>query len=92
MRNDWWSKIYRNIVACFLPVSKKRVGQCQRCGACCKLPNVCPFLRYNEENQPRCIVYFIRPFACRKYPRTAREHITQDTCCGFSFKETKSDK
>ena len=27
-----------------LPVSRERRGQCHGCGACCKLPYVCPFL------------------------------------------------
>ncbi|MHA1519914.1 MAG: hypothetical protein ACTSRK_06995 [Promethearchaeota archaeon] len=86
MKNTWFAKIYRNLLA-FLPVSKKRRGECIRCGECCKLPNVCPFLRYNDKNEPRCIIYPIRSWSCRRYPRTAREHITKDTC-GYWFEDS----
>ena len=68
----------------FLPVADDRVGQCNRCGDCCKLPYPCPFLRYDENNHARCAVYHFRPPSCRVYPRTAGEHRTKATC-GFSF-------
>ncbi|MBW2973810.1 YkgJ family cysteine cluster protein [Candidatus Woesearchaeota archaeon] len=77
-------KIKRFLTA-FLPVDKNRTGKCNRCGACCMLPFKCPFLRFDENNKAKCLIYLIRPPMCRKYPRTDKEHITKDTC-GFGFK------
>ena len=82
-RNTWAAKIKRTFTS-VLPVSKRRRGQCIHCGACCKLPNVCPFLKTNGDGQGYCGVYRFRPLNCRKYPRSDSEHITQDTC-GFRF-------
>lgn len=67
-----------------LPVDSSRRGECNRCGACCQLPFPCPFLRFDEEGLSSCAVYHVRPPSCRKYPRTASEHITQDQC-GYYF-------
>ena len=83
MKNNWWGRFIRCFTA-FLPRDKSRVGECLRCGACCKLPNVCPFLRYDENNKSRCSIYLIRPMNCRIYPRNENEHLTKDTC-GFKF-------
>ncbi|HUW19564.1 MAG TPA: hypothetical protein VMW16_09700 [Sedimentisphaerales bacterium] len=82
-RNTWSAKIKRTFTS-VLPISKKRKGQCIRCGACCKLPNVCTFLRYTADGKPCCSIYIIRPLNCRKYPRTESEFVTADTC-GYKF-------
>ena len=84
--NNTWSAKMKRTLTCMLPVSKKRKGQCVNCGACCKLPNVCAFLKYSEDGKQYCSIYPIRPLNCRKYPRTEDEHITQDTC-GFTFEK-----
>ncbi|MHA1648206.1 MAG: YkgJ family cysteine cluster protein [Promethearchaeota archaeon] len=83
MKNNWGARILRTFTA-FLPRDKKRKGECLRCGECCKLPNVCPFLRYDENHKARCLIYHIRPMNCRVYPRTKKEHITKETC-GYYF-------
>jgi Fe-S-cluster containining protein len=88
-RNTWGAKLKRTFTA-FLPVAKNRKGQCNRCGACCKLPNVCPWLRYDAEGKALCAIYHIRPLNCRKYPRTPSEHITTDSC-GLYFEERELD-
>lgn len=72
-----------------LPIDSSRRGECNRCGACCKLPFPCPFLRFDDQGLSSCAVYHLRPPSCRKYPRTASEHITQDQC-GYYFEETHS--
>jgi len=82
-KNTWSAKIKRTYTA-FLPVSKTRRGQCIRCGACCKLPNVCPWLRFDSAGKSLCIIYPYRPLNCRKYPRTDAEHITKGAC-GIHF-------
>jgi Fe-S-cluster containining protein len=83
MKNNYFAKFIRTFTA-ILPVSKKRVGECNRCGECCKLPNVCPFLWYDEENKACCRIYLVRSLNCHKYPRTEKEFITKETC-GFRF-------
>ena len=82
-KNTWLAKTGRTITA-VLPVSEKRMGECVNCGACCKLPNICPFLRYDSDGKSYCAIYVIRPLNCRKYPRTKAELITPDMC-GFRF-------
>lgn len=73
-----------------LPVAKTRTGQCVGCGACCRLPNPCSFLKYGENGSSFCSIYTIRPLNCRKYPRTASECLTSATC-GFRFEELPAD-
>ncbi len=87
-KNTWGARLRRTLTS-VLPVAPKRTGRCVQCGACCKLPNVCPFLR-TDDGKSRCAIYPIRPLNCRKYPRTESEHITQDTC-GFRF-DDKEDR
>jgi len=82
-KNTWRARTVRTVTA-FLPVSEERKGECVDCGACCKLPNVCPFLKSNGDGKSYCTIYSIRPLNCRKYPRTESEFITADTC-GFRF-------
>jgi len=82
-KNTIGAKLKRTVTA-FLPVDKKRKGNCISCGACCKLPMVCPALRFNDQGKSFCAIYKIRPLNCRKYPRTASEHITTATC-GIHF-------
>lgn len=82
-RNTWAAKVKRTFTS-VLPVSEQRTGQCHNCGACCQLPNVCKFIKTNGDGTVCCSIYPIRPLNCRKYPRTASEHITTETC-GFRF-------
>ena len=84
-KNTWGAKLKRTITA-FLPVSKTRRGQCIRCGACCKLPNVCPWLKFDAQGKAICKIYSFRSMNCRKYPRTQHEHITESSC-GIHFDE-----
>ena len=83
VRNTWSAKIKRTVTA-IRPVSKSRKGECVNCGACCKLPVVCPFLKYNSDGKSYCTIYSIRPLNCRKYPRSESEFITEETC-GYRF-------
>ena len=82
-RNTWTAKLKRTLT-CALPVSERRRGQCSNCGACCKLPNVCKFIKTDGDGKTYCAIYPIRPLNCRKYPRTVSEHITTDVC-GYRF-------
>jgi uncharacterized protein len=80
-------KKLRRTLTSVLPVENGRHGSCAGCGECCKLPVPCPFLK-TIDGVSRCSVYNVRPLNCRKYPRSANEHITQDTC-GYKFHRNK---
>ena len=82
-KNTWPAKFKRTATS-ILSVNKNRKGKCRHCGACCKLPNNCPFLDTDEQGLATCKIYRFRPLNCRKYPRTKSELITADTC-GYSF-------
>ncbi|MDD5063384.1 MAG: hypothetical protein PHQ35_01310 [Phycisphaerae bacterium] len=82
-KNTWSAKAKRMFTS-VLPVDKNRKGQCRRCGACCKLPNVCPFIGIDKDGLCTCKIYPLRSLSCRKYPRTKSELLTADTC-GHSF-------
>jgi len=84
-RNTWGQKIKRTFTS-VLPVDEERKGDCNRCGSCCKLPNTCPFLRFEDERNQRnsyCAIYHIRPLNCRKYPRVEHEQVIH--ACGYEF-------
>lgn len=80
--NSWRNKFIRTLSS-FLPVSKERMWNCNRCWNCCKLPNKCFFLRYDQTWKSYCIIYkykILRPLNCIKYPRNSKEQITKETC------------
>ena len=79
---------FLRFVTSMLPIADARHGSCNRCGECCKLPNPCKFLRYDEEGLSRCAIYGWRPPSCRKYPRIERENLTPQTC-GYYFIKTE---
>src|SRR3989338_827107 len=70
--NTWHARIKR-LVTSFFPIAKNRKGKCIDCGECCKLPNICPFLKVDEKIKYYCSIYSIRILNCRKYPRTKDE-------------------
>ena len=82
-KNTWFAKFTRTLTSTF-PVAKNRCGNCKRCGFCCKLPNVCNFLAFDEQGLALCKAYHFRPMNCRKYPRAESEFIVSNTC-GFTF-------
>jgi len=82
-KNTRWAKLKKTFTS-VLPVAKNRKHNCIDCGVCCKLPNICPFLKFKDDWKSYCSVYKIRPLNCRKYPRTKSECVTGDTC-GFKF-------
>lgn len=66
-------------------IAQNRVGECHRCGACCKLIYRCPFLGHDAENLPYCRIYGeFRPWACKNYPFDAVDSEVDQ--CGFRFK------
>lgn len=81
----------KRFITCLLPVARNRRGTCHNCGACCRLPWPCLFLREDPEGRSRCTIYPVRPPNCRKYPRTAMEFVTTATC-GYRFEDTGYDR
>jgi len=82
-KNTWGAKLKRT-ATCLLPIEKNRRGKCNNCGECCKLPNVCLFLKFKKDGVSYCSIHKIRPLTCRKYPRTKDEWLTEGKC-GYWF-------
>jgi hypothetical protein len=67
----------------------RRVGQCDRTGACCRLMFTCPLL--DQRTAPvRCSIHDTKPPVCRIFPideRDLRDRdlVMPDRPCGFSF-------
>ncbi len=85
-------KLKRFATSLVLSVDKDRVGECKRCGACCKFLVECPFLRPAKDDPKtfECGAYLIRPPQCRKYPRSKREQIHEP--CGYRFEHEADDE
>ncbi len=73
----------------------KRLGECKRCSACCRLPFRCPWLIEDENgDDSRCRWYDLRPTVCRLFPITPqdiedRNRIMPHSPCGYSFAERR---
>jgi len=66
-----------------------RQGECQRCGACCKLLFRCPFLN-DTVSPPTCRIYGRTSPTCRLFPLDRRDLADRDLVmphrpCGFHF-------
>lgn len=62
----------------------RREGECNRCGACCKILFRCPFLATDAEGQYTCRIYKYRFDQCRMYPLQARDMLEVEEC-SYSF-------
>jgi len=80
------SKLTRTLTS-LLPVENHRTGSCHQCGACCRLPFRCFFLRTAADGKSYCSAYSFRPPTCRKFPRTSAQLELVRDVCGFSFAE-----
>ncbi|HEX9638969.1 MAG TPA: hypothetical protein VGB99_15670 [Acidobacteriota bacterium] len=81
-----WSKIRRFYLSNLRRelVDRKhmlRVGECHRCGHCCRILFRCPFLKGNNE----CRIYGSRFEQCRNFPIEPRDIELLDGRCGYSF-------
>jgi len=89
-----WGRLRRLYLATFRPgyvrrSLARRVGDCNRTGACCRLMFTCPLLDQRAE-PVRCGIQEHKPSVCRLFPideRDLRDRdiIAPDTPCGFSF-------
>ncbi|MCX7934083.1 MAG: hypothetical protein N3A66_02355 [Planctomycetota bacterium] len=69
---------------------QRRRGACQRCGACCRLVFICPFLQTHEDGSTTCRIHVRRPLNCRVFPidegcLRERDAVLPERPCGYSF-------
>ena len=67
------------------PLLAKRQGDCNRCGACCKILFRCPFLGVDADGQHTCRIYDMRFAQCRLYPLHARDLLELEGECSYRF-------
>jgi uncharacterized protein len=63
----------------------KRKGDCNRCGACCKILFQCPFLATDAEGQYTCRIYDRRFAQCRLFPLHAADLRELGEQCSYTF-------
>ena len=89
-----WGRLRRAYLKRFRPgyvraSLARRVGQCNRTGACCKLMFTCPLLKQQPE-PVRCGIQERKPKVCQLFPIDERDLRDRDIVspaspCGFSF-------
>jgi hypothetical protein len=89
-----WGKLRRFYLATFRREYvrrslARRVGNCNRTGACCRLMYTCPLLDV-KSSPVRCTIHEHKPSNCSLFPideRDLRDRdiIAPDSPCGFSF-------
>jgi Fe-S-cluster containining protein len=67
------------------PLIAKREGDCNRCGACCKILFRCPFLGTDDEGQYTCRIYKMRFSQCRLFPLRAADLREVQEDCSYTF-------
>jgi len=68
----------------------RRQGDCNRCGACCKILFKCPFLGTDAEGQYTCRIYQHRFSQCRLYPLHAADLAELEGQCSYTFETEPS--
>jgi Fe-S-cluster containining protein len=63
----------------------KRQGECNRCGACCKILVRCPFLGTDADGQYTCRVYAMRFSQCRLFPLRSADLREFGEECSYTF-------
>ena len=64
----------------------RRRGDCNRCGACCKILFRCPFLATDAEGQYVCRIYEKRFAQCRLFPLHPGD-LREVEGCSYTFAE-----
>jgi hypothetical protein len=72
------------------PLLARRKGDCNRCGACCKILFRCPFLGADAEGQYTCRIYDKRFAQCRLYPLHTADLLELQGQCSYSFEAEPS--
>ena len=68
----------------------KRQGECNRCGACCKILFRCPFLGTDADGQYTCHIYEKRFAQCRLYPLLTADLRELEGECSYTFEAEPS--
>ena len=63
----------------------RRQGDCNRCGACCKILFKCPFLGTDADGQYTCRIYDKRFAQCRLFPLHAADLRELGDQCSYTF-------
>ena len=66
------------------PLLAQRSGDCNRCGACCKILFRCPFLGTDAEGQYTCRIYETRFAQCRLFPLHPAD-LREVEECSYTF-------
>lgn len=67
-------------------IAGARQGECNRCGACCKILFRCPFL-VEDQGVFTCSVYDHRPPSCRLFPMVPAD-LREVASCTFTFEKS----
>ena len=67
------------------PLLARRKGECNRCGACCKILFRCPFLGTDAEGQYTCRIYDKRFAQCRLFPLHVEDLRELGEQCSYTF-------
>ena len=83
-------KLRRFLLCLFFPSRvqesvQKREGECDQCGACCKIVLSCPFLEEYGSHTACRIYNTFRPMACRSFPLDQRDLDDVGRQCTYSF-------
>ncbi len=84
----------RRFLLCFFQPAKveervaRREGDCDQCGACCKIVFSCPFL-IEYGSHTACRIYnSFRPMACRAFPLDRQDLEDVEFNCTYFFPES----
>jgi uncharacterized cysteine cluster protein YcgN (CxxCxxCC family) len=66
------------------PLLLRRQGECNRCGACCKILFRCPFLGTDTDGQYTCKIYEKRFEQCRLFPLHPAD-LREVAECSYTF-------
>ncbi len=67
------------------PLLARRHGDCNRCGACCKIAFRCVFLKTDQQGNSSCRIYGLRFTQCRLFPLHAEDLLGLEGQCSYTF-------
>ena len=83
VRRFWRANIYTAENEALLA---RRQGECNRCGACCKILMKCPFLIEKPDNEYQCAIYGQHFNQCRIYPLVPKDlEEIEGATCSYTF-------
>lgn len=61
-----------------------RIGECKRCGSCCKIVFKCPFYK-EKEGRGLCAIYGHHFAQCKLFPIEPKDLIGLEDICQYKF-------